>query len=318
MAKRDKDSLFSSHVSRREMLKTSITVATAAAFSAGVCSLPQTLFAAPAKPILSVATGANYKNIVIDAIGALGGMKKFISGGERVVVKPNIAWDRPPELGANVHPTVVKTIVEMCLDAGAKQIKLFDRTCDDARLTYESSGIKAAIATIKDPRVKLEFFDENEWKFVELDIPKGKKLKKWSFYKDAVNADFFINVPIAKSHGSTTLSLSMKNLMGIIGGVRGEIHWEIHQKLADLASAFKSHLIILDATRIVTKRGPSTGDKNNVKVLNKVIAGTNQVAVDSYGATLFGKTGSEIGYIKNAYDMGLGEIDMSKVKIIGS
>jgi uncharacterized protein (DUF362 family) len=232
-----------------------------------------------------------------------------------VVVKPNIGWDRTPELAANTHPTVVKTIVEMCLDAGAKRITVLDRTCHDARRTYVNSGIKAAVEDIGDSRVRVEYV--NMERFVRVKIPRGVKLTELEVYRTVLNADRLINVPVAKTHGLTTLTLSIKNLMGVIGGSRGKIHWDIDQKLADISTVIKPDLIVLDATRILTRGGPTGGNIKNVKVLNRVIAGTDPVAVDSYGATLFGKKGTDIGHIAAAHRMGLGEIDLNRVNVRG-
>ncbi len=281
---------------------------------AGSAALPRDLFAAPTST-LSIGKGTNYKNAVIDAVGGLGGIGKFISGGERVVVKPNIGWDSPPQYGGNTHPVVVRTIIEMCLDAGAQKVLVFDNPCDDARRTYATSGIKAAVEGLKNPKAKIEYIDDNKW--LTKRLPKAKKLTEWTFYKEALVADKLINVPVAKNHGSTTLTLSMKNLMGIIGGNRGQIHWGIDQKLADISSFIKPALIVLDATRVMLDGGPSGGDLGDVRVINRVIAGIDPVAVDSYGATLFGMKGTDIGHIVKASEMGLGQIDLSKVRIIG-
>jgi uncharacterized protein (DUF362 family) len=276
---------------------------------------PLDLFAATKAGTLSIGKGTNYKNAVIDAVGGFGGMAAFISGGERVVVKPNIGWDSPPQYGGNTHPVVVRTIVEMCLDAGAARVLVFDNPCDDARRTYATSGIKAAVEGIKSPKAKVEYIDDNKW--VTKKIPRAKKLTEWTFYKEALDADKLINVPVAKNHGSTTLTLSMKNLMGIIGGNRGRIHLGIDQKLADISSFIKPALIVLDATRVMFDGGPSGGELKHVRTTDRVIAGVDPVAVDSYGATLFGMKGKDIGHIVRASEMGLGQIDLSKVRIIG-
>jgi len=299
-------------IGRRSFIGGSLKLSTAA-FVGGILPVGSVL-SFVSKSTISVVKGQNKKNITIDAVDAIGGIGRFIKGGERVVVKPNIGWDRTPELGANTHPDVVKAIVEMCLDAGAKEVSVFDRTCHDARRTYESSGIRAAVEGIKDPRVRVKYVDDK--RFIGLNIPKGKKLTTWEFYKDVLDADTLINVPVAKTHGTTTLTLSMKNLMGVIGGNRSTIHWSIDQKLADISSLIRPDLIVLDATRIMVKGGPTGGSINNVVVKNTVVAGTDPVAVDSYGATLFGMKGRDIGHIASAYEMGLGEIDLSNVKII--
>jgi uncharacterized protein (DUF362 family) len=300
-------------VGRRSFLGGMVGVSSLALLS-GTSIFTEELFAA-APTTLSVGKGTNYKNIVTDAIGGLGGIGTFITGGERVVVKPNIGWDSPPEYGGNTHPEVVKTIVEMCLAAGAARVLVFDRTCNDARRTYATSGIKAAVEGLKNPKAKVEYIDDNKW--VEREIPRGKKLDRWKFYREVLEADRFINVPVAKNHDSTTLTLSMKNLMGIIGGNRGLIHISIDQKLADISSFIRPSLIVLDATRVMLKGGPQGGKLTSVRVMNRVIAGTDPVAVDSYGATLFGMKGTDIGHIARAYEMGLGEIDLARVRVVG-
>ena len=300
-------------LSRREFITGGLALSTAT-LAGGLIALPRQ--ARAAVPFLSTATGTNYTNIVIDAVDGLGGMKTFVTPGDVVVVKPNIGWDSTPELAGNTHPDVVRTLVELCLDAGASKVKVFDRTCHDARKTYESSGIQAAVEGLGDSRASIDYIDDR--KFINVSIPRGKVLTEWEFYRDVLEADRLINVPVAKNHGSTTLTLSMKNLMGIIGGNRGQIHWSIDQKLADISTLIKPDLIVLDATRVMLKGGPSGGNINNVSVKNHVVAGTDPVAVDSYGATLFGMKGRDIGHIKAAYDMGLGEIDLSKVTIKGA
>ncbi|MCX5894150.1 MAG: DUF362 domain-containing protein [Deltaproteobacteria bacterium] len=157
------------------------------------------------EPLVAKTQGANYAHLVGDAIQALGGMKKFVNPGEVVVVKPNMAWDRTPEMGANANPVVVRKVVELCLEAGAKQVKVLDHSCDDARKAYAASGIKAAVEAIKDPRAVVEYVDER--RFVELAVEKAKNLKKWYFYKDILEADRFINIPIAKQHAESRLTM---------------------------------------------------------------------------------------------------------------
>ena len=196
-----------------------------------------------------------------------------------VVVKPNMAWDRTPEMGANAHPVVVRQVVELCLEAGAKQVKVLDHTCDDARKAYATSGIKAAVEAIKDPRAVVEYVDER--RFVELTVEKAKALKKWFFYKDILEADRFINIPVAKQHAESRLTMCLKNMMGAIGGWRGRIHVGLHQNIADMNLVLRPDLHILDATRILLRNGPKGGKVEDVEVKNLLFAGTDPVALDA-------------------------------------
>jgi uncharacterized protein (DUF362 family) len=252
--------------------------------------------------------------LVGDTIQALGGMKKFVNPGEVVVVKPNMAWDRPPEMAANANPEVVRQVVALCLEAGAKQVKVLDHTCHDARKAYANSGIKAAVEGLKDPRAVVEFVDDRG--FVEIKIEKAKALKKWYFYKEILEADRFINIPIAKNHSEARLTMCLKNMMGAIGGWRGRIHVGLHQNIADMNLILRPDLHVLDATRIMLRNGPSGGSLEDVAVKNLVFAGTDPVALDALGTELFGLKPADIGYIARAHQAGRGEMDLSKIKIL--
>jgi len=263
-------------------------------------------------PVLAVAEGTDYDRITRLAIKALGGMGRFVKPGQTVVVKPNIGWDRSSEQAANTHPLVVRAVVEECLKAGAKKVKVFDRTCNDERRCYVNSGIEAALKGMKNVEVK-HIQDE---RFRKVTIANGVALKEWELYDEALSADVFINVPVAKHHGLTKLTLGLKNVMGVMGGNRGSIHKKIDVALADINSVLKSHLTIIDATRVLTAHGPQGGDLKDVKVLNKVIAGTDIVAVDAYATTLFGLKPADIAVTVAAHKRGLGEMDLRKVRII--
>ena len=280
--------------------------------------LPEELWAMAPKetpqPILAKAQGTNYAHLVGDTIQALGGMKKFVNSGDVVVVKPNMAWDRTPELGANAHPVVVRKVVELCLEAGAKQVKVLDNTCDDARKAYAASGIKAAVEGIKDPRAVVQFVDER--RFVELTVEKARALKKWYFYKDILEADRFLNIPVAKQHSEARLTMCLKNMMGAIGGWRGRIHVGLHQNIADMNLLLRPDLHVLDATRILLRNGPKGGKLEDVEVKNLVFAGTDPVALDATGTALFGLKPSDIGYIIKAHQAGRGEMDLNKIKFV--
>lgn len=269
--------------------------------------------AVPVAPILGVAEGRDYRQLVIKAVAIAGGIDAFVKTGDTVVIKPNMGWDRPPELGANTHPLVVRTLAELALDAGAAKVQVFDHTCNEKRRCYTNSGIIDALETLGDKRVQWEHIDPR--KFVPVDIAKGKSLKRWDIYKDALAADCYINVPVAKHHGLSRLSLGLKNSMGIIGGNRGRLHHNLGQQLADLATVVQPKLTVIDATRILLRNGPQGGRREDVKELHTVIATADPVAADAYATTFFDMQPSDIASTVAAYEMGLGEMALDKMEI---
>lgn len=299
---------------RRDFLKQVAAWSAGAMIAAPVFRIGRAAAAEPVtRPLLVWANGTDYEALVVRLLKPLGGIKAFVKPGHKVVVKPNIGWDRNPAQSANTHPLVVKTLVRLALDAGASAVMVFDRTCNDSRRCYANSGIAEAVAAVGDKRATCTFIDDR--KFVPVRIEKGQSVTEWSFYKDAIEADCYINVPIAKHHGLSRLTLGMKNIMGVIGGNRGQIHHGIAQKLADLNTVVRPRLTVIDATRILLRHGPSGGNLDDVKVTDSLIASTDPVAADAYATTLFDLKPDAIESTRAAHAMGLGEMDLDKVRI---
>jgi len=274
---------------------------------------PDLLAAETVSPLLSVGVGKNYANLVASVLQPLGGMAAFVKPGDQVVIKPNIGWDRAPEQAANTHPEIVKAVAELAILAGAKKVLVFDRTCNEERRCYMNSGIKPALDSIGGRQVQCNYVDER--KFVPVTIEKGRSINKWSFYKDALEADCYINIPVAKHHGLSRLTLGLKNTMGVIGGNRGKIHRNMGQNLADLNTVIRADLTIIDATRILLRNGPQGGSTRDVKVLDTIVASPDPVAADAYATTLFGLRPEEIDSTRAAAEMGLGEMRLNKIDI---
>lgn len=264
-------------------------------------------------PVVAVATGEDWAALPARALAPLGGIGAFVRHGAKVVVKPNIGWDRTPEQGANTHPAVVAAVVRLCLDAGAAEVLVFDRTCNDRRRCYANSGIEAAIAAIGDARAKLEHAEDRH--FVPVKIAKGALVTEWSFHRAALQCDAYINLPVAKHHGLSRLTLGLKNIMGIIGGDRGTLHKEIGQKLADLHHARPATLTILDATRILLRHGPQGGKPEDVERKDTVAASADPVALDAWATGLFGLTPADVPYIPAAAAAGHGIADLARIRV---
>lgn len=309
--KKNEEKIIGGTITRRDFIKGSVG-------TAFILTLPNfglaEVFGQPAEedsfPDLAVVSNGTPALMTRKAIELLGGMKKFVSKGDIVVVKPNIGWDRNPEQAADTNPEVVAEVVKMCLECGAKKVRVFDRPCNNPSRCYENSGIKKAAS---EAGAEVSYVVDTGFSMMK--FPQGEVLKKWYMYKPAIEADVLINVPIAKHHGLPKLTLGMKNLMGIMGGDRGQIHWNIDDNLADLANFVRPELTILDAYRILVRNGPQGGSLKDVIEKKTIIAGKNIATVDAYGATLFGMKPTDLGYVVKGNKFGLGEIDLNKVNI---
>lgn len=260
---------------------------------------------------LAVVRGENAAAMTMRAIAAIGGIERFVANGADVIVKPNICTDYYPyEYGATTNPQVVAAIVQLCLGAGAKRVRVMDNPFGGTALSaYARSGIEDAVIAAGG---EMEVMNNN--KFRKNDIPDGLDIKEWIFYQDILDADTVINVPIAKQHGTTRLTLGCKNLMGTILN-RGQIHSNIYQRIADLTSRVQPALTVVDGIRTLMRGGPTGGNLDDVKMSNTIIASADVVAADSQAALLFDLEGADIGYIPAAAAMGLGTMELNAIKI---
>ena len=268
------------------------------------------LFAQDQKfPDLAWIQGESPAQITKEAISSLGGIQRFVSKGDVVIVKPNIGWDRTPKQAACTNPQVVKTLVELSLGAGAKEVKVIDNPCNPVQRTYARSGIAAAA---KEAGGKVLFPNPHKLKKISLN---GKWLKEWEVYTDFVEADKIINVPIAKTHSLSRLTMGMKNWLGALGGNRNQLHQKLDQVMIDLAAFFKPCLTVMDGYRILIRNGPQGGRLSDVELFKTVVAGVDYVAVDAAGATFFDIQPQDLPYLQIAHQMGVGEINLEKLKI---
>ncbi|MBI2434696.1 MAG: DUF362 domain-containing protein [Candidatus Hydrogenedentes bacterium] len=242
-----------------------------------------------------------------EAVKAVGGMASYVRQGDVVWIKPNIGWNRTPEQAANTNPDVVATLVRLCLEAGAKQVKVGDRPCHPADEAYKNSGIEAAARAAG---AEVVLVDENRFRDTALG---GERLKNWLLYPEIFESDVIIDVPIVKHHSLATATMCMKNLMGVAGGNRGQLHQDLPNCLADLTMFLKPKLCVLDAVRVMTAHGPVGGSLDDVKQLNVIAAGRDIVALDAFGAALLGHDPTQIETVKRGHERGLGEIDYKKI-----
>ncbi|GAF01848.1 DUF362 domain-containing protein [Saccharicrinis fermentans] len=263
------------------------------------------------KTDLAAVRGGEPEEMFDKAMEALGGLDKFISKGQSVLVKPNIGWDAPPERAANTNPKLVGHIVKRCYEVGASEVNVFDKTCNKWDRCYSNSQIEKYVKQAGGTMVP----GNTESYYKEVKVPAGKSLKSVKVHNLVQSSDVFINVPVLKHHASTKLSLGMKNLMGVIWDRKFYHSNDLHQCIADFISFRKPDLTIIDGYNMMTKNGPrgvSTADVVNLKAL---IASTDIVATDAAATKMFGLEPDDVGHIKIAHQMGLGNKNLQELNI---
>lgn len=292
---------------RRKFLKT--TTAGAVGLSLSQLAV-NNIFAQDTYPDVAWIENGEPVQLLKSALEVMGGMKRFINKGDVVVVKPNIGWDRAPEFAANTNPDLVAEVVKECFKAGAKEVKIFDRTCNNKNRCYKNSQIQA-----KAEDAGADVFHMRKNKYKEVEIPKGEVLKSWEIYKDYLEADKVINIPIAKHHSLNFVSLGLKNLMGVMGGNRGSLHNEFFKKLVDIDSQIMPTLTIVDAYRMLMANGPVGGNLADVKTARSLIMSPCTVSADYTALKLFELDLEQVGHVNEAYKRGLNLYDLKKLNV---
>lgn len=264
-----------------------------------------------AYPYLAVARGGEPEELVRAAMAALGGMERFVQQGDDVIIKPNICVAYHTfEYAATTNPWVVAELVRMCLEAGARRVRVMDSPFGGGpEEAYVRSGIQEQVLAAGGQMEIMARF-----KFVPTPIPSGLDLRSKDIYDDVLNADVVIDVPIAKHHSLAQLTLGMKNLMGVITN-RPEMHANLGQRLADLTSRIRPQLTVVDAVRTLMDHGPTGGSLDDVRKTDTVIASPDIVAADAYAATLFGLSPDDLDNVRAGVSMGLGRSDLGNLKI---
>jgi uncharacterized protein (DUF362 family) len=264
------------------------------------------------KPFDLVAVRNGEPEIMFDrAIESLGGMEKFVKPGMSVVVKPNIGWDVIPERAANTHPGLVKRIVEHCFQAGAKDVFVFDHTCDLWTACYSNSGIEQAVKSAGGTMMP----GNVERMYQDVEIPGAERLKTAKVHELILNSDVFINVPVLKHHASARVTIAMKNLMGIVYDRRFWHRNDLQQCIADFCLFSKPTLNVVDAYRVMTRNGPKGVSEEDVVLTRNLLVSTDIVAVDAAATRIFGSEPDEIPHITIGHDMGIGNMNLQELSI---
>lgn len=304
------------YITRRESLKKLMKISGGIAVTSFLplpFSISQSVLAAQHQTkflVEGIGQSQNYsiKTLTRKVFDAAGGIQEFISKGDVVVIKPNVSWARAPQFAATTNPEVMQAVIELCQEAGAKKVRIADNTIHDAQRCFAITGVgsvaKKTGADLIVPRESL---------MRDMNLH-GHRLDVWPVFTPILEADKLINLPIAKDHGLSRLTLGIKNWIGAVGGRRSALHQDIHQTIVDLAQFFKPTVTLIDATRIMINNGPSGGNESDVRIKNHLILSNDQVAADTKAATLFDLDPNTLGFVQLGSKWGLGTKDLTQIK----
>lgn len=303
---------------RRDFLKTGVLAGAAVSlnFEGLQAALSSNTIAVEKAPDLVAVMGGEPGVMLDKALEALGGIGNYIKKGQKVVIKPNVGWDRTPELAGNTNPDLIKALVKKCIDAGASKVTVFDHTCDNWQKCYESSGIASAVKEAGG--IMMPGHDEKYYK--DVDLPGGKSLKSAKIHEALLEADAWINVPVLKNHGGAKLSCAMKNYMGIVWDRRVFHQNDLQQCIADICTWTKKPVLnIVDAYRMMHQNGPQGKSLADVATLKSMIVSPNIVAVDTAALGLFNQVKKleidAVGHIAKGEEFKLGTTNLGKLTI---
>ena len=283
-----------------------------------VITLPEGGFAVEASATaahLGIARGAQASadDLVRGAVDAIGGISRFIQRGDIVVVKPNVAFDRAPPLGATSNPAVVSALIRLIISAGAAEVRVCDNPIESPESCFVRSGIQRA-SVEAGARVYLPGPSD----FEDLHTPGATWIESWPFFwRPFQGADKVIGVAPVKDHNLCRASMTTKNWYGLLGGRRNQFHQDIHGIISDLALMLKPTFVVLDGTRVLMRSGPTGGSLSDVKEAGAVVASTDSLAADAWGwQALLDRGGEELpDYFRQAAGRGLGVPDWKSLRL---
>jgi uncharacterized protein (DUF362 family) len=266
----------------------------------------------PVRAELAIVHGTDVDAMVREAVDRLGGIGRFVAKGERVLIKPNVGWDRQPEQAANTNPEVVAAVARLCREAGAGDVWVSDVSLNDPERCFARSGIRAAAE-----KVGAHVLIPGEKDFWKTDM-QGELLGEWPLCRFFHQADRLINLPVVKHHSLCGCTLAMKNWYGVLGGRRNQLHQRIHTSIVDLAAALRPTLTVMDATRVLKHNGPTGGSVDDVAIENTLIAGLDEVAIDAYSLRFLDLTPDAVPFLALGEQRGLGQVNWNKKRWVES
>lgn len=283
---------------------------------AGVLRLPPNGFAVEPSALasqLGVARGGDVRAMLRAAVGAIGGMGRFVTRGDVVLIKPNVAFERAAPLGATSNPEVIAALVQLAREAGAAEVRVADNPIESPESCFERSGVRRASidagAEVHLPRPA---------DFRTLETPGATHIARWPFFwRPFQGVTKVIGVAPVKDHNLCRASMTTKNWYGLLGGRRNQFHQDIHGIIADLALMLRPTFVVLDGTRVLFRSGPTGGSLADVRPGRTLVASTDSLAADAFGWDELLERRDEAlpAYLAQAAARGLGTPDWRSLRV---
>ena len=304
-------------LNRHDFLKTVAATGLIASAEMGGMTTVFGQSATGANPDLVAVMGGQPEEMFTKAMESLGGIGRFVKSGQKIVIKPNIGWDKTPELAGDTNPELIGSIVKACVAAGAASVLVFDHTCDtNWKNCYRHSGIEQAVEAAGGKMVPGN--DENY--YVEVSLPNAKALKTTKIHRELIECDAWLNVPVLKNHGGAKMTIAMKNYMGIVWDRRFFHRTDLAQCIADICTWEKKPVLnIVDGYRVMKSNGPRGKSENDVVMPKVLFASTDIVAIDTAATAMFNQIVpmplEDVKYIGYGAEMNLGTTELAKLNV---
>jgi uncharacterized protein (DUF362 family) len=244
------------------------------------------------------------RTMVEAALKAMGGVHQFIKKGDVVIIKPNVAFDKNPDLAATTPPDTLAAVVKLCLGAGARKVIVADNPINNPESCFFKTKVGEAAF-----RAGAELMMPQDSFFEPLYVGGETITGTWKmFYRPFREATKVIGISPVKDHNLCKATITIKNWYGLLGNPRNQFHQNIHGIISDFALMMKPTLVIADGRKLLMRNGPTGGSLNDVKRGDTIVVGTDCTSVDSWCVTrLLEKPRHEIIYLDKVIQRGLGK-----------
>lgn len=265
------------------------------------------------------------KSMVKEAIELVGGISDLVKPGAIVLIKPN--WLAPIPNPATTDPRVVKALVEICKEAGAKRVIVSEYAVPHGKVAPYLYGAWKSLRDVVE-KLGLNRFVEDaggeiipfeEVECVEVKVKGGKLLRRARIPKLVLEADCLINVPVMKTHFYTLVTLGIKNMHGILpDDLKTYAHKEdLDQFLVDIIKIRPPDLTVIDGIRALQGYDHHVSMKDIVE-MGLIIASRDVVAADAVASAVMGFDPlDEITHIRIAHMEGVGVGDLNRIVVKG-